>query len=350
MRYLFARSAFLVLFLSALSYAEPVIDVVYTWVDGSDLDWQASLNAYRSQAGAAPVASRARFRSRDELRYSLRSLNAFAPWVNHIYIVTCGQRPKWLKEDPKITLISHKEIFLNPDHLPTFNSMAIECHLHRIPGLQEHYLYFNDDVFLGKECSPSTFFSKKGKMHLFTIDQTFPTDPVKAGEEGFIAGLKNTGALMAARYGAKAQPRHAHTPFAERKSFVSRVAMQFPSIFSQVSSHRFRAIDDYAITNGLIPLMALQMGQGEKVNEKHTTVGFGKELKKNTHELHELFSERPRFFCIQDSSNDESPEASSILHGFFEAYFPQPAPWEDPLFPPPKPSESLKKNFLRHNR
>ena len=65
-------------------------------------------------------------------------------------------------------------------------------------------------------------------------------------------------------YGAKGLPMHAHTAFAERKSFVSRVAMQFADIFSQVSSHRFRTIDDYTITNGLIPLMALHTGQGEK--------------------------------------------------------------------------------------
>ena len=35
--------------------------------------------------------------------------------------------------------------------LPTFSSPAIEANLHRIPGLSEHFLYFNDDVFLGKK-------------------------------------------------------------------------------------------------------------------------------------------------------------------------------------------------------
>jgi hypothetical protein len=35
--------------------------------------------------------------------------------------------------------------------LPTFSSPAIEANLHRIAGLSEHFLYFNDDVFLGKK-------------------------------------------------------------------------------------------------------------------------------------------------------------------------------------------------------
>ena len=147
------------------------IDVVYTWVDGSDPEWQASLIDQLEQAGLPPVISKRRFRSRDELRYSLRSLYSFAPWINHIYIVTCGQRPKWLKDNPKISFVHHKDIFLNPSHLPTFNSMAIECHLHRIPGLQERFLYFNDDVFLGKESLPDDFFSTEGKMKIFVSDK-----------------------------------------------------------------------------------------------------------------------------------------------------------------------------------
>ena len=320
-------------FFSAVLVAEePLIDVVYTWVDGSDPEWQSTLVEQLAEAGLPPVISKKRFRNRDELRYSLRSIHSFAPWVHHIYIVTCGQRPKWLKDDPKISVIHHKDIFLDPSHLPTFNSMAIECHLHRIPGLQEYFLYFNDDVFLGKESIPKDFFTKSGKMRIFVSDKKFPTEPVKPGEEGFFAGLKNTSALMAARFGAKDRPMHAHTAFSERKSFTSRVALQFFDIFNLVSSHRFRSLDDYTITNGLIPLMALHTGQGERTTETRVTIGFGKNLEQNALELDDLFVTQPRFFCIQDSSDDESDEASTVLHSFLEAYFPQPAPWEDPLF------------------
>jgi hypothetical protein len=323
---------------------EPLIDVVYTWVDGSDLQWQAMLTEQLAAAGLPPIISKRRFRSRDELRYSLRSLYAFAPWVHHIYIVTCGQRPKWLKDDPKISIVDHKKIFLNPSHLPTFNSMAIECHLHRVPGLQEYYLYFNDDVFLGKESLPKDFFTKKGKMKFFIGEKKIPTSPVKPGEEGFFAGLKNTSALMASRFGAKDRPMHAHTAFSERVSFVSQVEMQFPEIFSLVSSHKFRSLDDYTITNGLIPLMALHTGQGVRITESRVTIGFGRNLEQNKVELSRLLTARPRFFCIQDSSDEESSEASSMLHAFFESYFPQMAPWEDPLFMPSTQEDACSPN------
>ena len=61
----------------------------------------------------------------------------FAPWIRHIYIVTNGQIPTWLNiKNQNISVISHNEIFPDKSHLPTFNSMAIEVHLHRIAGLR----------------------------------------------------------------------------------------------------------------------------------------------------------------------------------------------------------------------
>ncbi|XMA37048.1 hypothetical protein O1157_11655 [Streptomyces albogriseolus] len=80
----------------------------------------------------------------------------YAGFVRHVYIVTDGQTPEWLDADaPGITVVDHKDIF--PEGvLPVFNSHAIETRLHHIPGLSDHYLYFNDDVFVGRSVTPST--------------------------------------------------------------------------------------------------------------------------------------------------------------------------------------------------
>ncbi|KAK7480398.1 hypothetical protein BaRGS_00028317 [Batillaria attramentaria] len=112
--------------------------------------------------------SNSRFEDNEELRYSLRSLEKFAPWVRHIYIVTNGQIPYWLNLDnPRITLVTHEEIFPNKSHLPTFSSPAIESHLHRIPGLSDKFLYFNDDVMFGSEVWPDDFFSHATGQKLY---------------------------------------------------------------------------------------------------------------------------------------------------------------------------------------
>ena len=66
-------------------------------------------------------------------KHSLRAIEKYAPWVNHIYVVTNGERPSWLLEGSKLTQISHSQIFRYKTALPTFNSNAIEMNLHRIP-------------------------------------------------------------------------------------------------------------------------------------------------------------------------------------------------------------------------
>ena len=104
-----------------------------------------------------------RFADNEELRYSLRSLYKFAPWVRNIYILTNGQIPNWLNiQNDRIKVITHAEIFSNKSHLPTFSSPSIESNLHNIPGISEHFLYFNDDVFLGQPIYPEDLISPTG--------------------------------------------------------------------------------------------------------------------------------------------------------------------------------------------
>ena len=116
------------------------IDAVYTWVDGSDPEWQQRKCAALESLGAEatrldPSATSAvRYKNRDELRYSLRSLERFAPFVRKVYLVTDHQLPDWLDiEHPSLEVVFHEDLFPDPSHLPTFCSRAIECHLHRIP-------------------------------------------------------------------------------------------------------------------------------------------------------------------------------------------------------------------------
>ena len=171
------------------------IDVVYTWVNGSDPVWLlkkakflpplvgdadnissiANVTSNSNEDGVKPdggneeqeeadeTYSSNRYRDSNELRYSLRSLEKYAPWVRNIYIVTDNQIPNWLNlENERLFMVSHAEIFPNKSHLPVFSSPAIESHLHRIPGLSKRFIYFNDDVFLGAPVLPEDFVSVSG--------------------------------------------------------------------------------------------------------------------------------------------------------------------------------------------
>lgn len=141
------------------------IDLIYLWVDGSDPAWLAKKNAALQSLGRSMAASSVaaqRWRDHDELKYSLRSVEKFVPWINHIHIVTDGQVPKWLDANhPRVSIVDHAAI-IPPDYLPNFNSNAIEFFIHRIPGLAEHFLYANDDMFFGQPLTPDFFFDPAG--------------------------------------------------------------------------------------------------------------------------------------------------------------------------------------------
>ncbi len=142
------------------------IDLVYCWVDGSDPAWRAKRGQYDAAMAKldAETNCEARFENSDELRYSLRSVERYAPWINHIYIITDNQTPKWLDtSNPKITIVDHKEV-LPAEALPTFNSTVIETGIANIESLSEYFLYANDDTMFGRDAQPSDFFTPEGKV------------------------------------------------------------------------------------------------------------------------------------------------------------------------------------------
>lgn len=139
------------------------IDFVLPWVDGSDPKWQAKREETLQKAGKILDSgddgnSACRYRDMDTLRYWFRSVEECAPWVNKVFFVTCGQTPDWLNVNhPKLVLINHED-YMPSDYLPTFNSRPIELNLHRISELSEHFVLFNDDVFLLNPVRPDIFF------------------------------------------------------------------------------------------------------------------------------------------------------------------------------------------------
>lgn len=136
------------------------IDIVVTWVDGNDPEWQADKDYYLNKADSCRKAGNGicRYREWDFFRYWFRAVEKYAPWANRVFFVTYGHVPAWLDtESPRLRIVRHDE-FIPDEYLPTFSSIPIELNLHRIPGLSEHFVYFNDDIFLARPCKPEDFF------------------------------------------------------------------------------------------------------------------------------------------------------------------------------------------------
>ena len=132
------------------------IDVVIPWVDSNDPQWQMIKDQYKGIKSADK--SESRYRDWDNLQYIFRGIEKFWPWVNRVFLITCGQKPQWLNVNcKKLKLVNHLD-YIPKEYLPTFSSNTIELNLHRIDDLSEHFIYLNDDFFPIRPMKPADFF------------------------------------------------------------------------------------------------------------------------------------------------------------------------------------------------
>lgn len=133
------------------------IDFVILWVDGSDPEWQKEKAAYQFEKTTENNSAN-RYRDWGLLPYWFRAVEQFAPFVRKVHFVTWGHLPFFLNLNaPKLHVVRHDE-FIPGEYLPTFSSHAIEMNIHRIPDLAEHFVYFNDDMFMLRSFQPEDFF------------------------------------------------------------------------------------------------------------------------------------------------------------------------------------------------
>lgn len=129
------------------------MDAVITYVDGNDPVWKQDYEKTTN----VPVMEK-RFRDWGTLKYLLRGIEAKMPFIRNVYLVVShpSQVPEWADRE-QLKIVLHKDI-IPAEFLPTFNCNPIEMHLHRIPGMDEEYIYFNDDMFPVGDCRPTDFF------------------------------------------------------------------------------------------------------------------------------------------------------------------------------------------------
>lgn len=132
------------------------VDIVLPWVNPQDPEWFKE----RKKIGDDIIVSD--YRDWGLLKYVFRSIEKYAPWVNKVYLITWGHLPSFLNLDnEKLVIVNHKD-YIPEKYLPTFSSHVLELNMHRIKGLSEHFIYFNDDLFFVNPTKKTDFFSKDG--------------------------------------------------------------------------------------------------------------------------------------------------------------------------------------------
>ncbi|MEU6882279.1 stealth conserved region 3 domain-containing protein [Streptomyces sp. NPDC046712] len=303
------------------------VDAVYTWVNGGDIVWQERKNAVLASMGMATesaATSAARFRNRDELRYSLRSIDMYAPWIRNIYIVADNQAPEWLdRSHPRVRVVDHTEIFGDRGQLPTYNSHAIESQLHHIEGLSEHFLYFNDDVFVGRTLTPSMFFLGNGTAKHFMSPTSVPMAPASDGDEFNMSAAKNNRALIHGSFGQVLAHSFLHAPHPLRRSVLADIEQQYWDAVSVTAASRLRSHSDVSVASSLHHYYGYHTQRSVPGSISCGFVNVG--LSEQKPRLNKLLSARPNdVFCLNDYHDGDvsEDEQDATLAAFLPSYFP----------------------------
>lgn len=243
------------------------IDFVIIWVDGNDKKWQEEKAKYSPNKNTD--SRNIRYRDWENLKYWFRGVEKYAPWVNKIYFVTCGHYPEWLnKENPKLVCVKHSD-YMPEEYLPTFSSHPIELNLHRIKGLSEQFVYFNDDTFIinkikstvffknNKPCSEAIFQPVSGEDELFisvknnvnmAINRHFKKDEiVKKNIKKYLNlkyGKNNLSTLCCLPYKRILGFHEAHNGTPYLKSTFKEVWKKEYNILNETCKHKFRNSSD----------------------------------------------------------------------------------------------------------
>lgn len=315
------------------------VDVVYTWVDGADPVHAAKRASFLpGQKNVHENALElARFRDNEELRFSLRALERFAPWVRSIIIVTDNQCPAWLdRTHPKIRLVDHKD-FIPAEYLPTFNSHVIESYLHRIPGLAEHYIYLNDDVFLARPCRKTDFFTLNGLPLAFVDWRGRRLFGYKYTKTPHAMSYFNTLRILEER-GVPTNPGFitAHGPYAQLKSNTEDAFSFYKDIIEGFSGNRFRTTAEIAMYSHALPLWIYSLRRLVPCDERYYYVQTRRRDRVAYFQaiLHSQADHvPPLFFCINDVGNQsKTNQWQQDLRSLLTLYYPAASPFE--LTPP----------------
>lgn len=309
-----------------------MIDIVYLWVNGNDPQWLAKRNSLTTiKSETTAVNCGGLYTNSDELKYSLRAVEMYAPWIRNIFIVTDNQTPSWLDTtNPRIHVINQDEI-LPPESNPCFNSNVLEKYLYRIPKLAEHFLYSNDDMFINRQVTPETFFTADGfpitrfQRRPFRRARWWWREKVRRNPlHHYSLAISNAAGLVKRRYGTYHNSMPHHNIDAYLKSDCQRVVENiFSGEIHKERRNHLRSKND--IQRVLFSYVA--------VSEKRTSVRYPTKKESLHMRIHkdrhyrQLDKHNPLLFCMNDShsaGNDDRVRMQEVL----EKLYPTRSPFE----------------------
>ncbi len=315
------------------------IDLVYLWCNLEDSGFKSRKQAFSDGKIIEKDANNdCRFTDSGELKYSLRSVELYAPWINKIFIITDNQIPDWLNtEHPKIKIINQNDILLN-SAIPSFNSIAIEHSIKNIEDLSEYFLYANDDMFFNSPTPAEFFFNKKG----YPISR-FKKKSKVVFHSIYEAALDNAENLISKKFNTKLDFEPHHNIDAYLKSEVINCYETFKDEIDKTINSHFRNREN--IERAIYQKYFISVKKGEfkrvsrvdcKLNPIKRLINIiKKEYKKDSclicpqgREIEQVLNKfKPYLFCIND--NEETKNEDRIyMKEFLQKRFPNKSSFE----------------------
>lgn len=309
------------------------IDAVYTWVENSNPDFRRECQASWEEYCARRQWNRELnyktwFTDNGEMMYSLRSLEKYAPWIRKIHIVTNGDFPEWLVEDhPKISRVSHTDIFPENAPLPSFSSMNIEMYLKNIPDLAEHFLSFNDDFMLGAAAAPSMFFTEDGKSKN-CFEPTYIGRPIKDSDPNYYKAWTFSNELMNRVFNPACRhvPLHQVRPLL--KSVCSAISQQYEKEIQKSSMHPFRYEENVAFPSMMAPWWAVLSGVGVHAHYTSSIIKVSDDFVEVCKAIDTAFDSSVQLICINEGRMKERQIVWKEIHRVLQKHLPKRSPFE----------------------
>ena len=311
------------------------MDIVYTYVDCNNINWFNKKQEYYKEYGnylfnCIDCNNKYRFESRDELLYSLRSVEKYVHNYNNIYIVIDHEPPTWLNTiHPKIRLVPHTAINSLSQFVPVFNSNAIECHLHNINEISQRFLYLNDDIIFTKQIDLNEF-----NTHLipFFFDNCYTKKGIPVNTDiGFRAAWKNTNSILDLMFQDEKRLKLSHGPMVIDRNIINEIWSIIPTQLTQTTLNKFRSITDINLTCGFYPYFSLYTNRGYNAhNYTSKTVYLNDNIEEG--EVALSTSQENNWICIEDTAEYRRDEASKLIKKYFNNMFPEKSQFENNIF------------------
>lgn len=307
------------------------IDFVFLWVNPDDPKWKKRRDDFLKSHPETPADAflPIHFANHDELRFAIRSVIQFAPFFRKIFLVTARQRPSWLKDDPRLVLVDHRDFF-NPDTpTPVFSPEPIESQLHRIPGLSEQFVYSNDDTFLAKPVTRNDFFDDDGTPIVRMSGERVKI-PVQKDIKWRWVWYNAVVALTRAFGNLHGSWNYTdHQMFAMRKSVCKSAEKFFTKEFHHIRMQQYRNRNEISPI-ALIYYWAIHEKAARSVLAKESlyidTPLLDSKFRADLQKLLLPVEQRPKFVCLNDNAPVENAEKIySVAKEYLTKLFPEPS-------------------------